>query len=97
LYNDLVINTEKTKVMLFQGNESGSIIRPILNFRKKELNYSSNLKFLGIYITENLKWYSHTYLSYNLSKVFYMIMSLQDIVSTHKKYILTYSMEQSPS
>ena len=35
LYNDLVINIEKNKVMLFQGNGSGSIIRPILQFRKK--------------------------------------------------------------
>ena len=77
-YNDLIINTEITKVLLFQqGSESGSIIRPILHFRTKELNYSSNFKFLEIYIMENLKWYTHIqYLCYNLSKVFYIIKSL---------------------
>jgi tRNA(Ile)-lysidine synthase TilS/MesJ len=52
--------------------------------KKKELNYSSNFKFLVIYITENLRWYSHIhYLCYNLNKVFYMIMLLRDIVSIH--------------
>jgi len=56
----------------------------------KEPNYPSNLKFSGVYITENLKWYTHIqYLCYNLSKIFYVIKSLQDIVKyTHfKKYI----------
>jgi hypothetical protein len=84
LYNDLVINTEKTTVMIFQGNESRSIIRTGIQFRKKELNYSSILKFLGIYITENLKCYTLIlYLCYNLSEVFYMIQSVQDMVSIH--------------
>ena len=40
------------------------------------------MKFLGIYSTENLKWYTHIqYLCPNPSKVFYMIKSLQDTVS----------------
>jgi hypothetical protein len=82
LINNLAINTEKTKVMLFQGKQLGSNIRPNLHFRKKELNNASNSKFLGIYSTENLKWYTHIqYLRPNLSYVFYVIKSLQDTVS----------------
>jgi Reverse transcriptase (RNA-dependent DNA polymerase). len=82
LNNDLVTNTEKTKVMLFQGKESGSNIRPILHFRTKELNNASNLKFLGIHIIENFKWYTHIqYLCHKQNKVFYIIKSLQDIVN----------------
>jgi hypothetical protein len=34
LNNNLVINTEKTKVMLFQGKESGSNIKPNLHFKR---------------------------------------------------------------
>jgi hypothetical protein len=84
LYNDLAINTEKTTVMILQGNKSRSIIRTGIQFRKKELNHLSILKFLGIYITENLKCYTHIlYFCYNLSEVFYKIKSLQDTVSTH--------------
>lgn len=34
LNNNLVINTEKIKVMLFQGKESRSNIRPTIHFKR---------------------------------------------------------------
>ena len=49
LYDNLVTNTEKTKVMLFQGNKSGSTIKPILHFRRV------GGENLGIHITQSLK------------------------------------------
>jgi hypothetical protein len=57
--NNLIINTEKTKAILFQRRGSSLIHRPILYLNNKEITYSSNLTFLGIYITENLSWVIH--------------------------------------
>jgi hypothetical protein len=47
LCNNLIINTEKTKVMLFQGNESGSITRPILHLKKKRTKLLIKFEILG--------------------------------------------------
>jgi hypothetical protein len=48
------------------------------------LVYSAETKFLGIYITETLKWNSHVQsLATKLSKVSYMIKSLKEILSQH--------------
>jgi hypothetical protein len=46
--NNLIINTEKTKAILFQGRGSGLMHRPVLYLNNKEITYLSNLKFLGI-------------------------------------------------
>jgi hypothetical protein len=56
LTNNLMINMEKTKAILFQGRGSSLIYRPVLYLINKEVTYSPNSKFLGIYITENLSW-----------------------------------------
>jgi hypothetical protein len=82
LYNNLVINTEKTQVMLFKGKCPSSIIQPNLAFNKKEITYTSNLKFLGIHIPENLTWSTHIpYLCNSQSKAVYLVKALRNIVS----------------
>ena len=82
LSNNLIINTGKTKAILFQGNGSSSIYRPSLYINNKEITYTSNLKFLGIHITDNLSWSTHIkYLCQKLNKVLYLINSLRDSVS----------------
>jgi hypothetical protein len=44
--------------------------------------YCSQLKFLGLYITEHLDWKSHIQdLLLNLSRIYYIIKSLKDTVS----------------
>jgi hypothetical protein len=49
---------------------------------KKKLTYTSNLKFLGIHITEHLTWSAHIqYLCNSLSKAVYMVKALRNIVS----------------
>jgi hypothetical protein len=50
---------EKTKAVLFQGSRSSLIHQPVLYLNNKEITHLSNLKFLGIYITENLSWATH--------------------------------------
>jgi hypothetical protein len=82
LSNNLIINTGKSKAILFQGNGSSSSYRPSLYFNNKEITYTSNLKFLGIHITDDLSWSIHIqYLCQKLNKVLCLIKSLHDSVS----------------
>jgi hypothetical protein len=68
--------------MLFKGKYPNSIVRQNLAFNKKEITYTSNMKFLGIHITENLTWSTHIqYLRNSLSKAVYMAKALRNIVS----------------
>jgi hypothetical protein len=79
---NLIINMENTKAVLFQGRGPSLIHRPVLYLNNKEITYLSNLKFLGIYITEKLSWATHVqYLCQELNKVLYLIKSLRDSVS----------------
>jgi hypothetical protein len=57
--NDLIINTEKTKALFFQRRSLSTICKQDLYLNTKAITYTSILKFLGIYITENLSWASH--------------------------------------
>jgi hypothetical protein len=82
LTNDLIINMEKTKVVLSEGRGSGLIHRPILDLNNKEITYLSNLKFIGIYVTEKLSWATHMqYLCQKLNKARYLSKSLWDSIS----------------
>jgi hypothetical protein len=48
------------------------------------LNYTNETKFLGIHITETLKWNSHVKaLASKLSKISFMIKSLRKVLSTN--------------
>jgi hypothetical protein len=80
--NQLIINNEKTKALFFQGKRPNPIHRPFFCLNGKEVNYSSSVKFLGIYITENLCWATHTnQVCQKLNKALYLIKSLHDSVS----------------
>jgi hypothetical protein len=79
---DLIINTEKTKALFFQGRSLSTSHKPDLYLNTKAITYTSNLKFLGIYITENLSWASHIqYITQKLNKAIYLIKSLHKLVS----------------
>ena len=53
-------------------------------FNRNEIAYSSELKFLGLFIMENLVWLVQIHsLCASLSEVYYMIKSLRDIMRTH--------------
>jgi len=56
--NDLIINVGKTGIMSFHNRQKSSI-KPQLSFNKSTLEYTAELKFLGIHIMETLKWNSH--------------------------------------
>jgi hypothetical protein len=80
--NQLITNTEKTNAQFFQGRSPRLILKPDLFSNSKEITHTSNVKFLGIYITNDFSWASHIlYLTQILNKSIYLIKSLRDLVS----------------
>jgi hypothetical protein len=80
--NNLLINTKKTVAMSFHFNKIRFADRPHIVFNNSEITYSSELRFLGIDITENLKWNIHIQsLCSKLSKSSYIIKSLRGVLS----------------
>ena len=58
----MVINTDKTKVMLITSRQKRPYLQDNnleLNFNDVDLKLSSNEKILGVQIEENLLWNSH--------------------------------------
>ena len=58
--------------------------KPHTMFNRNTISYSSELIFLGIFITENLAWHVQIHsICSSMSKAYYIIKSLRDIMSTH--------------
>jgi hypothetical protein len=80
--NDLVINTGKTGVMSFHNGQPHLLAKPLVTFNNTTVAYTSETNFLGIKITDSIKWHSHIQLLANkLSKVTFMMKSLKEILS----------------
>jgi hypothetical protein len=54
--NSLMTNAGKTIAMSFHTKQNIFPIRPKITFRNTDIAYKSESNFLGILITENLKW-----------------------------------------
>jgi hypothetical protein len=90
--NNLIINTEKTRAMSFHSKQMRLPLRPKVIFKNLEIVYKSELRFLGLCITENLKWDAHTRaLSSKLCKVVYIIKLLKEIISSYMIKCIYYS------
>jgi hypothetical protein len=50
--NDLILSTEKTCAISFHSHKNRHLCRPHIMFNGNKIACSSELKFLGIYITE---------------------------------------------
>ena len=94
--NNLVINTNKTGIMSFYNKRTVQMEKPKVTINKTELNYITQTKFLGIHITESLKWNFHANtLASKLCKVLYMIKSLRETLSTYMTRNLYFTKFQS--
>jgi len=70
--NDRVINTGKTGVMSSHNGQPNFLAKPLVTFNHTTVAYTSETKFLGVRITDSLKWHSHIQLLANeLSTVTY--------------------------
>jgi hypothetical protein len=96
LNNDLTVNTAKTVAMSFHLCQSKPPYKPNILLQNIETTYMSQVKFLEMYITENLSWQAHIrFLSHSLSKTYYMIKSLKNTLSTHMLWKIYYAHFQS--
>ena len=93
--NDLVVNTVKTVAMAFHYRQSTSL-KPIIYIQNSKISYKSEVKFLGIYIMENLNWQSHVkFLGSTLSKTYFMLRALKQTVSTSILWNIYFAQFQS--
>jgi len=78
--NHLIVNVSKTGVKSFHNRQSKLLVTPQVSFNKLNLEYITEMKFLGIYIIETLKWNSRVQSLVNkLSMLSFMIKSSKDI------------------
>jgi hypothetical protein len=61
LKNNLIINTKKTSAMSFHSKQWRDSLRPQIVFKNIEIVYQSEWRFLGIHMTETLKWCAHAW------------------------------------
>jgi hypothetical protein len=80
--NDLVINTGKTVAMSFHNRQTRFPVKPLFTLNKMTMDYTAEMKFLGIQTTDTLKWHPHIQLlASKLSKVAFVIKSVKEILS----------------
>jgi hypothetical protein len=76
--NKLVINTGKTIVILFHTWQNKSNLKRKIVFEDMDIKYENEIKSLGLYLTEDVKWDVHIKHLCNISnKKYYVIQSLK--------------------
>jgi hypothetical protein len=82
--NNMIINVNKTKAMLFHLKNNNVIDAPHIFYKNEKISYISQLTFLGINISCSLTWSTQIkVLCANLSKVCYTIKMLKDEVNLY--------------
>ena len=82
--NDFIVNIDNTCAISLHSHHNRYPSRPRIIFNSNETAYSSELKFLRLFIMENLAWHVHIHsLFASLSKIYYMIKSPRNVTSTH--------------
>ena len=89
--NGMVINTDKTKVMLItsrQKRQSSQHDNLILKMNEVDLKLSSNEKILGIIIDENLVWNGHyQYISKKIASSLWLLSQIKSFLSVDDKLL----------
>jgi hypothetical protein len=79
--NKLVINTEKTTAISFHAWQNKNNLKPQIVFRDMDIRYGDT-KFLGLYLTEDVKWDVHiNHKSNILNRSYYVIQLLKNSIS----------------
>jgi hypothetical protein len=94
--NDLIVNTEKICAISLHSHQNQHPGRPHITFNGNKIAYNSELKFLGIFIMENLAWHVQIHsLCASLSKAYYITKSLRHVMSTHMLWSIYFVYFQS--
>jgi hypothetical protein len=80
--NKLVINTDKSTAVSFHASQNKSNLKPQIVFQDVDIRYKNERKFLGLYLTENVKWdVQIKHVSNILNRNYYEIQSLKTVTT----------------
>jgi hypothetical protein len=80
--NKLVINTDKTIMISLHAWQNKNNLKPETLFQDMYIKYKNETKFLGLYLTGDVKWDVHIKRVCNvLNKIYYVIQSLKTVTS----------------
>ena len=94
--NKLSINIEKTKVMLFSTPNLNVGGKHSLSIRNKQIDQVNSLKFLGVFIHNNLSW--SLYMKYLISKLrscYDVVCKIKSLVNEDSLLLLYHSLINS--
>jgi hypothetical protein len=58
--NEILLNVRKSCALSFHPRQRKRVSKPSIVYNYVNIPYKSDVKFLGIQITENLRWNTHT-------------------------------------
>jgi hypothetical protein len=79
--NKLVIKTEKTIAISFHAWQNKRNLKLEIVFQSMDIKYKNETKFLGLYLTEDVKWDVHIKHVCNMLNKYYVILSLKNVTS----------------
>jgi hypothetical protein len=72
--NELILNIRKSCALSFHPRQRERVCKPSIVYNDVEIPYKSDVKFLGINITENLRWNIHIKsICADLNKAYFII------------------------
>lgn len=91
--NKLTVNTKKTTYILFRPRQKIIHLNIPLFFDNRQLTLEHNVKFLGVFINENLSWKQHiNHISIKISKSIGIIYRSRYFLSQKSKLSLYYTL-----
>jgi len=67
--------------VLFHNRQTHVLVKPLVTFKNMNVDYTAEIKFLGIQIAVKLKWHTHVQLlAGKLCKVAFMIKFLKEVL-----------------
>ena len=94
--NKLSINIEKTKFMLFSTPNSNVGGKHSLSIRNRQIDQVNSLKFLGVFLHNNLFWSLHMkYLISKLRSCYGVVCKIKSLVNTDSLLLLYHSLINS--
>ena len=96
VFNKLSINIEKTKFMLFSTPNSNVGGKHSLSIRNRQIDQVNSLKFLGVFIHNNLSWSLHMkYLISKLRSCYGVVCKIKSLVNKDSLLLLYHSLINS--
>lgn len=90
--NRLIINEEKTLALSFHHYQNTNFSCPTINMNGNDINYKNNLKFLGVWLDDTLKWSVHIeHVSNKLSKLCFALLLVRRVSQLQSTRVLYFS------